>query len=199
MSRKQIDIGLSKYYKDKEIEYFDNDGIGKFMEWCDVNGYDTEAIEDELEQEPIDCALVEFDQNFPTTKINDNKTNEIFNIIKNIFQSQLEYIVNMERKLLRFVAVEGYLRQINAFVPLEIANLVFIYATANVWKFIVPIEIMRKKDERNIKDIEICLIKNNIPKEAIDRFILFCTTEKYKFVDFETNLIQVRDKLRNIQ
>eukprot|EP01084_Bolivina_argentea_P170854 296035_1 len=70
------------------------------------------------------------------------------------------------------------------------------YTTANVWKFTIPIDIMRKKGARNIKDIAMCLKKNNVPKQAIDRFILFCRTEKYKFVDLETNLIHVRNKFQ---
>ena len=65
----------------------DDDGNGLFMEWCDVNGYNTDGIEDELEQDPEDCALIEFDDDFPTNKSGQNRINEIFNIIKYCYEN----------------------------------------------------------------------------------------------------------------
>ena len=60
MSTQQIDLGLSRYYKRYQVEYYedkDDDQSGKFMKWCNDNGYDTDGIRDELENEPSECAL----------------------------------------------------------------------------------------------------------------------------------------------
>eukprot|EP01084_Bolivina_argentea_P043440 80043_1 len=58
--------------------------------------------------------------------------------------------------------VDGYLRKLKVFIPQQIVNLVlFMYAPSNIWKFTVPVDIMKQKDERSIRDIAICLKKNN--------------------------------------
>eukprot|EP01084_Bolivina_argentea_P128853 227682_1 len=83
MSTTQIDAGLSRYYTTKRVKYFDEQGIGKFKEWCEVNGYDTDGVQAELDQDPSECCLVEFDEDFPTKKKGDERTNLIFDVIKN--------------------------------------------------------------------------------------------------------------------
>ena len=88
MSTAQIDSGLLRYYSNKNVSYTDEDGNGLFMEWCDVNGYDTEGIEEELEQDPSDCALIEFDEDFPTNKFGEERLMEILNVIKHCYENE---------------------------------------------------------------------------------------------------------------
>eukprot|EP01084_Bolivina_argentea_P043439 80042_1 len=93
--------------------------------------------------------------------------------------------------------VDGYLRKLKVFIPQQIVNLVlFMSLPANVWNFKVPIDIMRNKDERSIQDVVMCLKKNDISKEAVDKFEMFCRSEKYKFIDFEINLTEIRNKFK---
>ena len=81
-NKEQIDIGLSRYYAHKSIQYFNNDGIGKFMEWCDDNGYDDDNIAFELQQDPQDFILHEFDDDFPSDNTGIDKVIEICKIIE---------------------------------------------------------------------------------------------------------------------
>ena len=46
MSTTQSDCALARYYNNCGVNYTDDNGIGKFRKWCDINEYDTEAIED---------------------------------------------------------------------------------------------------------------------------------------------------------
>ncbi len=83
-----IEEELSKYYQLKGIEYFDDFGKGKFRNWCDDNGYDTDEIAEELNLNAFDCSCTNFDDQFPTSLIrSDLKTIEIYIILKMCFQS----------------------------------------------------------------------------------------------------------------
>lgn len=90
MSTSQIDKGLERYYHHKGISYKEDDeSYGMFAEWCDINGYDTDGIKDELQQDPEDCALIDFDEEFPTSK-------EVFNIIKYCIEDEDAFIDSVE-------------------------------------------------------------------------------------------------------
>ena len=94
MSVQQIDRILETYYRQSNQSYLDELGIGKFMYWCDENEYATEGIEDELDNDddPSECALVYFDDDFPTLKTNENdKRHEIYFIIKYSFLKPLPF------------------------------------------------------------------------------------------------------------
>eukprot|EP01084_Bolivina_argentea_P032316 59788_1 len=84
----QIDCALGRYYKHNvnQTQYFDNNGIGKFKEWCEANGYDTESIEGDLELGPSEGCMVEFDNNIPTTRHN------TFDIIMRCWKNPFAYI-----------------------------------------------------------------------------------------------------------
>ena len=63
-----IDSGLSRLYykKGHGARYVNSDGVGLFAEFCINNGFDDESIIEELDPEyKDDCALLEFDANFP--------------------------------------------------------------------------------------------------------------------------------------
>ena len=63
-----IDSGLSRLYQKKGYgaRYVNSDGVGLFAEFCIINGFDDESIIEELDPEyKDDCALLEFDANFP--------------------------------------------------------------------------------------------------------------------------------------
>eukprot|EP01084_Bolivina_argentea_P314184 544177_1 len=85
----QIDKALGRYYKNLGVDnYFNEDGIGKFQAWCDDNGFDDEGVNDEFNENPSDCTIIDFDENFPLR----NKTNDetetaqqIINIIQQCY------------------------------------------------------------------------------------------------------------------
>ena len=82
----KIDQALERYYKwtDKGEEYKE-DRVGKFKAFCEDNGID---IDDEMEVDPQDAMIVEFDEDFPfppdTADDEDAKKQWIFNLIKEI-------------------------------------------------------------------------------------------------------------------
>lgn len=87
MLTQQIDQGLASYYELNNVEYY-NDGTGKFGQWCQDNGYDSDMLYDELNQDASDCALVDFDEYFPSKFGTDKerRSNEIHSIIINCFK-----------------------------------------------------------------------------------------------------------------
>ena len=82
MSRKQVNTGLERYYKHKKAKYLNDDNIGKFMKWCEDNGFETDVIQEELENMD-DTQLGTFDEDdFPTDKTGKDKEMEIIKVIK---------------------------------------------------------------------------------------------------------------------
>eukprot|EP01083_Nonionella_stella_P102830 292926_1 len=62
----QINAALEKYYLTMgRVDYINEDGDGKFKQYADDNGFEDADIRVELEADPTDCLLVEFDQDFP--------------------------------------------------------------------------------------------------------------------------------------
>lgn len=99
-----MDKGLEEYYKSIEVNYFNDEGVGKFWEFCDENGFDDEDLEEELENDPEDCMILEFDENFP-----------------------LEKALYYEHELLTFGYIRRYLinndQQIDFEIPLDLIKL----------------------------------------------------------------------------
>eukprot|EP01084_Bolivina_argentea_P145458 254951_1 len=59
----KIDRLLEAYYKfHKRNDYKNADGIGKFKQFCDDNGFEENDIADEMQAPPDDCMLVDFDK-----------------------------------------------------------------------------------------------------------------------------------------
>ena len=58
----QIDQGLSRYYKNRgRKDYFqikDDNPSGKFQNWCDDNGYDSDTVKDEFNGKVDDCEMM---------------------------------------------------------------------------------------------------------------------------------------------
>eukprot|EP01084_Bolivina_argentea_P214188 363672_1 len=79
-----IERGLNNYYMQMDkYNYFNADGMGLFQQYCQDNGiYDDEIIWDEMLQDPEDCLLIDFDDEFPLTEeLTDNvqRSDAIFN------------------------------------------------------------------------------------------------------------------------
>eukprot|EP01084_Bolivina_argentea_P280939 480551_1 len=68
---------LEKYYKTLDKPY---DKL--FSNYCDVNGLDDDAVAEELEQNPTDCLLVDFDEDFPFKEEHADREQAIFKIIQ---------------------------------------------------------------------------------------------------------------------
>eukprot|EP01084_Bolivina_argentea_P312447 540926_1 len=73
----QICHGLGNYYKSLNRKY---DRL--FSVYCDDNGLDDDAVIEELEQDPEDCVLVDFDEAFPFKKPTQDKQQFIFDLIR---------------------------------------------------------------------------------------------------------------------
>eukprot|EP01084_Bolivina_argentea_P199751 341733_1 len=74
-SFQQIDTALGLYYQGLcEYDYFDNNGIGKFLNYCQEQGFEYDDIGDELaDGNEENCGYLEFDTDFPFTAPNLNK------------------------------------------------------------------------------------------------------------------------------
>eukprot|EP01084_Bolivina_argentea_P058377 106623_1 len=72
----KIDTVLERYYKTLKKEY---DHL--FLNYCDENGLDEEALNDEFEQNPDDSILIDFDEDFPFIKQPTNIPEAIFDIL----------------------------------------------------------------------------------------------------------------------
>ena len=78
----QLDNSLRWYYKLQQQPYDDEEGVGKFAEWTEENGYDTDTIAEEFNYPPEETSIVEYDDNFPSNKAGQEKIQHIFNIFK---------------------------------------------------------------------------------------------------------------------
>eukprot|EP01084_Bolivina_argentea_P084419 152672_1 len=80
----KIDQALDEYYKQlKRNDYRNDDGIGKFHQYVEDNGFDSDAIKEELHDE--ESILVDFDKDFPCMKAMKNeseKKKEILSILQ---------------------------------------------------------------------------------------------------------------------
>eukprot|EP01084_Bolivina_argentea_P288055 494348_1 len=74
----RIDDGLAIYYQtNKRNDYFNDDGIGKFVDFCEVNGFDDGDVEEEMKTDPDECMLIDFDEYA--------STQAVFEILKNCY------------------------------------------------------------------------------------------------------------------
>lgn len=79
----KMDKQLHQYYSWLGVPYINQEGVGKFQEFCDHNGFDTDNIEDELDGDMNNCQLLEFDAYFPSDlQDEDAKKEELFNFLK---------------------------------------------------------------------------------------------------------------------
>eukprot|EP01084_Bolivina_argentea_P288054 494346_1 len=86
----RIDDGLAIYYQtNKRNDYFHDDGKGKFAEYCEANGFEDDAVEEEMQNDPDDCMLVDFDEEdgVPFAKTPEN----VFEILKNCYSDSNYY------------------------------------------------------------------------------------------------------------
>eukprot|EP01083_Nonionella_stella_P304272 1056603_1 len=66
-SFQKIDTALGQYYREfGAVDYFDNDGFGKFWRYCNDEGFDHNEIDEELATDnESDCGYLDFDPDFP--------------------------------------------------------------------------------------------------------------------------------------
>ena len=88
----QIDKALREYYKalGKEEQYIQDDGRGLMEYFCDENGVDEEGLKDEMNVDPADCMLLDFDNDFPTKEQIDNdeqRQEYVFKILKQCYDN----------------------------------------------------------------------------------------------------------------
>eukprot|EP01083_Nonionella_stella_P303936 1054000_1 len=86
----RIDDGLSDYYQKQQIDYFVEGGrnyIGKFMKFCEENGFDDDTVKNEKDSSVEECLLLDFDPKFPLDKPTHDHTTRaklIMDILKKI-------------------------------------------------------------------------------------------------------------------
>eukprot|EP01083_Nonionella_stella_P196525 723041_1 len=75
-----IDHWLALYYKSNGRNDYFEDGVGKFSRFCANEGFEDDDIETELDvEDPADCLLTEFDDDFPMeTPITDEAERNVF-------------------------------------------------------------------------------------------------------------------------
>eukprot|EP01084_Bolivina_argentea_P193273 331619_1 len=96
MSVKQIDQALGRYYARYNQHYFDDQSKGLFQAWVEDNGFDTDAIVEELNVGADDCTLVEFDDKtfpFGSNQL-ENKNQAIYDIIKRCYEDPDAYMIS---------------------------------------------------------------------------------------------------------
>lgn len=79
----RIDTFLKKMYSECNQPYVNDEGVGRFAEWVEDNGYRTEDVEADLKMtDATKTSLVDFDDNFPTNKTGPDRDKEIFIVLK---------------------------------------------------------------------------------------------------------------------
>ena len=90
MSIKTLDKNLRKYYKLQYKEYkVDENDNGVFAVWCEENGYDTDAVKEDLEMDPDEdeAMMLEFDDEFPYPKNKKKDKITMLQILNECFNS----------------------------------------------------------------------------------------------------------------
>ena len=82
----RIDRGLRLKYQSMGLQYDNEHGIGKFIEYCTDNGYDEESIPTELDpNDKTNCGLLDFDDDFPFKGDEDQRTEFIFDLLYGLY------------------------------------------------------------------------------------------------------------------
>eukprot|EP01084_Bolivina_argentea_P264917 448913_1 len=89
----KLNKALGNYYKSQgdNTYYSEPTPEGKFIAYCEENGFELEDIDDELTNDAADCIYCDFDEDFPFDKTikpttEDEKLEEIFRIIKDCYE-----------------------------------------------------------------------------------------------------------------
>eukprot|EP01084_Bolivina_argentea_P131320 231809_1 len=72
----QIDKALSGYYQSLNEDYDE-----LFQNYCEENGFDTDAVLEDLDKDPVNSLLVDFDDNFPFITDPESREKTIFEVI----------------------------------------------------------------------------------------------------------------------
>lgn len=81
-----LDNKLKKHYEQHQIPYENKEGIGKFAEWIQDNGYSIQNIIEDLENDPMDALITNFDTNIPFNENKENKQLQKFMLILNFYK-----------------------------------------------------------------------------------------------------------------
>ena len=85
-----IDRGLRGKYQSLGLSYDNEYGVGKFVKYCEDNGFDEEGIIGELDPEDkLQCGLTEFDLDFPFNGDEDQRNEYIFDLLYELYQNYL--------------------------------------------------------------------------------------------------------------
>ncbi|MEM7362332.1 MAG: hypothetical protein AAF335_04990, partial [Bacteroidota bacterium] len=94
--KNKIDHGLDNHYRSQgRYDYFSvrksqrgkprplsSEKIGKFSEFCEDDGFDSDTIEEELLEKVEDCGFLNFDDTFPLPENAGDEGTYIFNLLK---------------------------------------------------------------------------------------------------------------------
>eukprot|EP01084_Bolivina_argentea_P214191 363677_1 len=184
-----IDEGIAMYYQHVgSSDYFDIDGIGKFQRFCDDNGYDSDNIDEELDNAQ-DSMLVEFDDNFPlhTTMEDDERNEFIFNIIIQCKKLDYKFITqNPDVTSERWVPSHSFFDvSIEFIAEIEIK---YKKQCSSIW-------MQGLKTDESLKKVIAIGQKNNVPylQYLVDTY----TRQKIEYMCEEEKLLSISDWASN--
>ena len=94
-----IDRRLHAMYEGMGLQYVNEDGVGRFAEFCDCNGFDDETVAIDLDPQKVDeSVLVDFDPEFPFDGTVRARNYFIFDKLFKLYQEHLNGHLNTARK-----------------------------------------------------------------------------------------------------
>eukprot|EP01084_Bolivina_argentea_P256874 432656_1 len=107
---KQIDKALSRYYTQRNSSFVDDDGNNKFVGFCEANGFYDDDVQQELQVDPEDCMIIDFDENFPFHKnIKPQEKNKfIFDILVKCANDPEAFTVQIDETYLFTIQQEDF-------------------------------------------------------------------------------------------
>ena len=97
-----LDRVIGEYYNAMNSkDYYDDDGIGKFMKWFTTNEHDEDDLEEQLaDGNEADCEYIEFDDAFPLPlHMEPNRKIKQFEIMQYIFRTGTYTVFAEEQKI----------------------------------------------------------------------------------------------------
>jgi len=90
----RIDSALKRLYKLKgRTDYENDDGVGKFAEFCEENGFEDEedTFKEEFDAGPDQCTFCDMEDAFPWLDSDANRNKKIFDILKRCWEEEGAY------------------------------------------------------------------------------------------------------------
>ena len=84
---------LNSYYRGFGKTYYNNNGIGLLYLYVDKNGFDVDDVKDDLQGNPHDSILIDFDEKFPFSTPPSNRNEAIHQLLNKFFFKRFHCMV----------------------------------------------------------------------------------------------------------